>query len=36
MYDLIIDLLTSFVQVLPVMVFLRIVLDAIRNNIFKN
>lgn len=36
MYDLIIDLLTSFVQVLPVLVFLRIVLDAIRNNIFKN
>lgn len=36
MYDLIIDLLTSFVKVLPVMVFLRIVLDAIRNNIFKN
>lgn len=36
MYDIVIDLLTSFVAVLPVLIFLRIVLDAIRNYIFKN
>ena len=36
MYDLVIQLLTQFVMVLPVLIFLRIVLDAIRNYIFKN
>lgn len=36
MYDIVIDLLTAFVAVLPVLIFLRIVLDAIRNYIFKN
>lgn len=36
MYDIVINLLTEFVAVLPVLIFLRIVLDAIRNYIFKN
>ena len=36
MYDIVIQLLTEFVAVLPVLIFLRIVLDAIRNYIFKN
>lgn len=36
MFDFVINILCDFVQLLPVLLFLRIVLDAIRNNIFKN
>lgn len=36
MFDYVINLLTEFVALLPVLVFLRIILDSIRNNIFKN
>lgn len=35
MYDIVIDVLVQYASVLPVLMFLRIVLDSIRNNIFK-
>jgi len=35
MFDYVIKLLIEFVSVLPVLIFLRIVLDSIRNNLFK-
>lgn len=35
MYDIVIDILCEFAKLLPVCVFLRIVLDAIRNYYFK-
>lgn len=36
MYDIVCQILVQFVKLLPHCVFLRIVLDAIRNFIFKN
>lgn len=36
MYDYVVNILVSYVEVLPMLIFLRIVLDAIRNYIFKN
>lgn len=36
MYNYVIQILCEFVKILPMCVFLRIVLDAIRNYIFKN
>lgn len=36
MFNFVIILLCDFVKLLPVLIFLRIVLDSIRNNIFKN
>jgi hypothetical protein len=36
MFNYVIDILSDFVKLLPVLIFLRIVLDSIRNFIFKN
>ena len=36
MFIYVINILSEFVNLLPVLIFLRIVLDSIRNYIFKN
>lgn len=36
MFDYVIEFLKEFVKILPACVFLRIILDACRNYIFKN
>lgn len=36
MFNYVINILSEFVKLLPVLIFLRIVLDSIRNYIFKN
>lgn len=36
MFNFVIDILKQFVNLLPILIFLRIVLDSIRNNIFKS
>lgn len=36
MFNYVINILSEFVSLLPVLIFLRIILDSIRNYIFKN
>lgn len=36
MFNYVINILSEFVKLLPVLIFVRIVLDSIRNYIFKN